>query len=40
MWHQSPSREEWDERVDDSLWNEFHRVVNMTSRELEDWLRS
>ncbi|MCE0766205.1 DUF3140 domain-containing protein [Pseudonocardia kujensis] len=28
------------EHVDDSLWNEFHRVVNMTSRELEDWLRT
>ena len=26
--------------VDDDLWNEFHRVVNMTSRELEDWLRT
>ena len=24
--------------VDDELWNEFHRVVNMTSRELRDWL--
>lgn len=23
----------------DALWNEFHTVVNMTSRELEDWLR-
>lgn len=22
------------------LWNEFHRVVNMTSRELSDWLRT
>jgi hypothetical protein len=40
MWHQSPSQEEWDEHVDDSLWNEFYRVVSMTSRELEDWLRS
>ncbi|MEU7815630.1 DUF3140 domain-containing protein [Pseudonocardia sp. NPDC049154] len=28
------------EHVDDTLWNEFHRVVNMTSRELEDWLRT
>lgn len=27
-------------RVDDVLWNEFHRLVNMTSRELEDWLRT
>ena len=26
--------------VDDELWDEFHRVVNMTSRELEDWLRA
>ncbi|HET7735523.1 MAG TPA: DUF3140 domain-containing protein [Nocardioidaceae bacterium] len=25
--------------VDDDLWQEFHRVVNMTSRELSDWLR-
>ena len=25
--------------VDDELWEEFHRVVNMTSRELGDWLR-
>jgi uncharacterized protein DUF3140 len=25
--------------VDDELWNEFHHYVNMTSRELEDWLR-
>ncbi len=25
--------------VEDELWNEFHRVVNMTSRELGDWLR-
>jgi hypothetical protein len=24
--------------VDDELWDEFHRVVNMTSRELSDWL--
>lgn len=22
----------------DDLWDEFHRVVNMTSRELEQWL--
>ena len=26
------------EHVDDELWNEFHRVVNMTSHELRDWL--
>ena len=24
--------------VTDELWDEFHRVVNMTSRELRDWL--
>jgi Protein of unknown function (DUF3140) len=24
--------------VDDELWDEFHRVVNMTSRELSEWL--
>lgn len=24
--------------VDDALWDDFHRVVNMTSRELRDWL--
>jgi hypothetical protein len=27
------------EPADDMLWQEFHDVVNMTSRELEDWLR-
>lgn len=25
---------------DDQLWQEFHQVVNMTSRELADWLRT
>ncbi|HEY7592260.1 MAG TPA: DUF3140 domain-containing protein [Actinophytocola sp.] len=25
---------------DDELWQDFHRVVNMTSRELADWLRT
>ena len=25
--------------VDDETWEEFHRVVNMTSAELRDWLR-
>jgi hypothetical protein len=25
--------------VSDELWEEFHRVVNMTSRELAEWLR-
>ncbi|GAB2679814.1 DUF3140 domain-containing protein [Thalassiella azotivora] len=30
-----------DETVDpDALWQEFHTVVNMTSRELEEWLRT
>jgi hypothetical protein len=24
----------------DTLWNEFHRVVNMTSQELSEWLRT
>jgi hypothetical protein len=24
--------------VDDQLWEDFHRVVNMTSAELRDWL--
>jgi uncharacterized protein DUF3140 len=26
--------------VDDELWAEFHRVVNMSSRELSEWLRT
>ena len=26
--------------VTDELWTEFHAVVNMTSRELADWLRT
>ena len=26
--------------VSEELWDEFHRVVNMTSRELEEWLRT
>lgn len=25
--------------VGDELWEEFHQVVNMTSRELSEWLR-
>lgn len=29
-----------DTRIDDELWNEFHRVVNMSSRELREWLRT
>ncbi|MBF6440294.1 DUF3140 domain-containing protein [Nocardia cyriacigeorgica] len=27
-------------QVDDELWNEFHRVVNMSSHALRDWLRT
>ena len=26
--------------INEALWTEFHRVVNMTSRELTDWLRT
>jgi hypothetical protein len=26
--------------ISDELWEEFHAVVNMTSRELSDWLRT
>ncbi|GAA2442693.1 DUF3140 domain-containing protein [Streptomyces lavendulocolor] len=26
------------EQIDDALWKEFHTVVNMTSRELQEWL--
>ena len=26
--------------IDDELWAEFHRVVNMTSRELNEWMRT
>ncbi|GAB1513490.1 DUF3140 domain-containing protein [Actinophytocola sp. KF-1] len=26
--------------VEDTLWDEFHRVVNMSSRELSEWLRT
>jgi len=25
--------------VDDELWNEFHRLVNMSFRALDEWLR-
>ncbi len=32
----SPTMAESD--IDDDLWNEFHRVVNMSSRELQEWL--
>jgi hypothetical protein len=27
-----------DDIIDDALWDEFHTVVNMTSRELREWL--
>lgn len=26
--------------MDDALWDEFHRVVNMSSRQLSEWLRT
>ncbi len=26
--------------IDDELWNDFHRVVNMNSRELQTWLET
>lgn len=26
--------------VDDELWDEFHRLVNMSSGQLRDWLRT
>lgn len=26
--------------IDDQLWNDFHAEVNMTSRELRDWLET
>lgn len=26
--------------IDDQLWNDFHTEVNMTSRELRDWLET
>jgi hypothetical protein len=26
--------------ISDELWQEFHEVVNMTSRDLSDWLRT
>jgi hypothetical protein len=28
------------EQERDELWDDFHAVVNMTSRELEEWLRT
>jgi hypothetical protein len=28
-----------DTKVSEELWQEFHQVVNMTSRELSDWMR-
>ena len=38
--HQHSQRRDEDVEVDDDLWQEFHHYVNMTSRELEDWLRT
>jgi hypothetical protein len=29
-----------EEKVSDELWEDFHTVVNMTSRELNAWLRT
>jgi hypothetical protein len=29
-----------EQTVSDELWEEFHRVVNMTSRELTEWMRA
>ncbi|MDQ4086317.1 MAG: DUF3140 domain-containing protein [Actinomycetota bacterium] len=29
-----------DSVVSEELWEDFHRVVNMSSRELEEWLRT
>jgi hypothetical protein len=29
-----------EQKVAEELWQEFHTVVNMTSRELSDWLRA
>ncbi|MFI7672703.1 DUF3140 domain-containing protein [Actinophytocola sp. NPDC049390] len=29
-----------DTPVEEALWDEFHRVVNMSSRELGEWLRT
>lgn len=26
--------------IDEQLWQDFHRVVNMSSRELAEWLRT
>ncbi len=28
------------DKVSDELWTDFHTVVNMTSRELNEWLRT
>jgi len=28
-----------DTKVSEELWQEFHQLVNMTSRELSDWMR-
>ncbi|NKY49732.1 DUF3140 domain-containing protein [Nocardia vermiculata] len=29
-----------DTEVDDQLWDEFHQLVNMSSRQLSEWLRT
>jgi hypothetical protein len=36
--HSDGVAERMAQHVNDDLWDEFHRVVNMTSRELSDWL--
>jgi Protein of unknown function (DUF3140) len=28
------------DKISDEMWDEFHLVVNMTSRELNEWLRT
>lgn len=39
MAHQHHSHHDHEHReVDEELWQEFHSYVNMTSRELEEWL--
>src|SRR5689334_13472954 len=37
--HQHSHHDHQHAEVDDELWREFHHYVNMSSRELEDWLR-
>jgi Protein of unknown function (DUF3140) len=38
--HQKSHHSHEHHEVDERLWEEFHRRVNMTSRELEEWLRT